>query len=123
MRLICTDRRQRRGPLFVERSARVFSGTRVRDRRYPCSRETGQTGFSKLGFLLLEGYMSDAQRPASKTTRLDPSRRNFVMAAASTAAAPVVARRLVTEAVAAREQAKSPRNPATVTLNVNGREH
>jgi xanthine dehydrogenase YagT iron-sulfur-binding subunit len=67
--------------------------------------------------------MSDAQRPASKTTRLDPSRRNFVMAAASTAAAPVVARTLVTDAVAAREQAKSPRNPATVTLNVNGREH
>jgi xanthine dehydrogenase YagT iron-sulfur-binding subunit len=67
--------------------------------------------------------MSDAQRPAGNAARVNPSRRNFVMAAASTAAAPVVARTLITDAAAARQQTKNPGDAANVTLNVNGREH
>jgi xanthine dehydrogenase YagT iron-sulfur-binding subunit len=57
------------------------------------------------------------------SARFEPSRRNFVMAAASTAAAPVVARTLVAEAATARQQTKQLTDPANVTLNINGREH
>jgi hypothetical protein len=45
--------------------------------------------------------MSDAQRPTSKAAPA-PSRRNFVMTVASTAAAPVVARSLIADAAEAR---------------------
>jgi xanthine dehydrogenase YagT iron-sulfur-binding subunit len=45
------------------------------------------------------------------------------MAAASTAAIPVVARNLVADAAAARQHAKELGDPANVTLRVNGREH
>lgn len=45
------------------------------------------------------------------------------MAAASTAAAPVMARSLVGEAAAARQQNGDPREPTNITLEVNGREH
>jgi xanthine dehydrogenase YagT iron-sulfur-binding subunit len=60
------------------------------------------------------------------SARFDPSRRNFVMAAASTAAAPVVARTLVGETAAARQQSRDLKDlgdPANLTLKVNGREH
>jgi xanthine dehydrogenase YagT iron-sulfur-binding subunit len=67
--------------------------------------------------------MPDAQRPARKAERTNPSRRNFVMAAASTAAAPMVARTLVAEAAAARQQGSAAREPSNVTLKVNGSEH
>jgi xanthine dehydrogenase YagT iron-sulfur-binding subunit len=67
--------------------------------------------------------MSDASRLSSKSARLDPSRRNFVMAVASTAAAPVVSRTLIREAAAARSQTAAPLAPASVTLKVNGVEH
>ena len=67
--------------------------------------------------------MSEAQRPIRKAARFDPSRRNFVMAAASTAAAPVVARTLITDAAAARQQGTDRQDPANITLRVNGREH
>ena len=53
----------------------------------------------------------------------DPSRRAFVMAAASTAAAPVVARTLIAEAAAARAQNGAPGDPANVTLEINKTEH
>ena len=55
--------------------------------------------------------MSDVQRPIRKAARFDPSRRNFVMAAASTAAVPVVARTLITDAAAARQQATDRQDP------------
>src|SRR5436305_4156968 len=67
--------------------------------------------------------MSDASRPSSKGARLDSSRRSFVMAVASTAAAPVVARSLIADAAAARSQAAAPLAPPNVTLKVNGSEH
>jgi xanthine dehydrogenase YagT iron-sulfur-binding subunit len=67
--------------------------------------------------------MSDAQRPTSKAAPLAPSRRSFVMAAASTAAAPVVARSLIADAAEARQQRADARAPADVTLKVNGSEH
>jgi hypothetical protein len=54
------------------------------------------------------------------SARFDSSRRSFVMAAASTAAAPVVARTLIADA---RKETKGLGDPATVTLNVNDREH
>ena len=45
------------------------------------------------------------------------------MAAASTAAAPMVARTLVAEAAAARQQGTAAPEPSNVTLKVNGSEH
>jgi xanthine dehydrogenase YagT iron-sulfur-binding subunit len=45
------------------------------------------------------------------------------MAAASTAAAPVVARSLIADAAAARQTTEDIRALADVTLNINGREH
>ena len=45
------------------------------------------------------------------------------MAVASTAAAPVVSRTLITEAAAARTQTAAPLAPANVILKVNGVEH
>jgi xanthine dehydrogenase YagT iron-sulfur-binding subunit len=63
--------------------------------------------------------MSDADRPMSH----EPSRRNFVMAAASTAAAPVVGRGLIAETAAAPQPTEDPRDPTNVTLKINGREH
>jgi aerobic-type carbon monoxide dehydrogenase small subunit (CoxS/CutS family) len=48
--------------------------------------------------------MPDAQGPTSNAARLAPSRRNFVMAVASTAAAPAVARTLIADAAQARKQ-------------------
>src|SRR6266576_2827083 len=66
--------------------------------------------------------MSDAQRPARTAAPFAPSRRNFVMAAASTAAAPVVARTLIADA-AARQQTSDRVDPVNVTLKVNGGEH
>jgi xanthine dehydrogenase YagT iron-sulfur-binding subunit len=45
------------------------------------------------------------------------------MAAATSAAAPVVARSLIAEAAAARQQNGDPREPANVTLKINDREH
>jgi xanthine dehydrogenase YagT iron-sulfur-binding subunit len=67
--------------------------------------------------------MPDASRPTSKGARLDSSRRSFVMAVASTAAAPVVARALIAGAAAARAQGADAHEPANVTLKVNGSEH
>jgi xanthine dehydrogenase YagT iron-sulfur-binding subunit len=45
------------------------------------------------------------------------------MAAASTAAAPFVARGLIAETAAAPQPTKDPRDPTNVTLKINGREH
>jgi xanthine dehydrogenase YagT iron-sulfur-binding subunit len=67
--------------------------------------------------------MSDAARPNSRAAGLDPSRRSFVMAVASSAAAPVVARSLIADAAAARAQSAGAREPTNVTLKVNGSEH
>src|SRR5436190_769658 len=51
------------------------------------------------------------------------SRRNFLMATASSAAAPLFARTSTAEAAPARPQTKSLREPASITIEVNGREH
>jgi xanthine dehydrogenase YagT iron-sulfur-binding subunit len=52
------------------------------------------------------------------------SRRSFLTATASSAAAPIVARALATDAARAQSvQAIDPRDPAAVTLRINGREH
>ena len=45
------------------------------------------------------------------------------MATASSAAAPVFARTLTAEAAPAGRQARSPRDPANITLDINGHEH
>src|SRR5437899_9093764 len=45
------------------------------------------------------------------------------MATASSAAVPVFARTLTAEAAPAGRQARSPRDPANITLDINGREH
>jgi hypothetical protein len=63
--------------------------------------------------------MPQPERPRKLAAPLKPSRRNFVMAAASTAAAPVAARALIAEAAAARELNGSVRDPTDVTLKVN----
>jgi xanthine dehydrogenase YagT iron-sulfur-binding subunit len=51
------------------------------------------------------------------------SRRNFLMATASSAAAPVFARAITAEAAPARPQGSTGRDPATFSLKVNGRDH
>jgi xanthine dehydrogenase YagT iron-sulfur-binding subunit len=51
------------------------------------------------------------------------SRRNFLMATASTATAPVIARALTAEAAPARPREVDPRDQVGLALNVNGREH
>jgi xanthine dehydrogenase YagT iron-sulfur-binding subunit len=61
--------------------------------------------------------MSDSnERPAQ-------SRRSFLMATASTAAVPVIARTLSADAAPARARDLDPRNPISVALNINEREH
>ena len=66
--------------------------------------------------------MPQPERPRKFAAPLKPSRRNFVMAAASTAAAPAVARALIAEAAAARELNGTARDPADVTLKINAHE-
>ena len=51
------------------------------------------------------------------------SRRNFLMATASTAAAPVFARTLRAEAAPAPVQQINPREPVNLTLRINDRDH
>jgi xanthine dehydrogenase YagT iron-sulfur-binding subunit len=51
------------------------------------------------------------------------SRRRFLMASVSTAAAPAFARTLSAEGGPVRELARDPRAPAAFTLEVNGQEH
>jgi xanthine dehydrogenase YagT iron-sulfur-binding subunit len=51
------------------------------------------------------------------------SRRTFLTATASSAAIPIFARTLTDAAHAQNAQAKDPRDPAAVTLRINGREH
>jgi len=54
----------------------------------------------------------------------DCSRRGFLTRTATTAAVPLVARSLGAESAQAREPpARTARDPAALTLNVNGREH
>jgi xanthine dehydrogenase YagT iron-sulfur-binding subunit len=57
------------------------------------------------------------------SARFEPTRRNFVMAAASTAAAPMVTRTLVADAAPVRQQSKELGDPANVALGINGHEH
>src|SRR5262249_43027346 len=55
--------------------------------------------------------------------RLKQSRRNFLMATASTAAAPVIARTLTAEAAPVPSQQTGPRDPVSLLLKINDREH
>jgi xanthine dehydrogenase YagT iron-sulfur-binding subunit len=67
--------------------------------------------------------MPDRDRLGAGKSRLDHSRRNFLMATASTAAAPVIARTLAAEAAAAPLQQTGPRDPVSLLLKINDREH
>ena len=51
------------------------------------------------------------------------SRRNFLMATVSTAAAPIVARSMSAEAAPARAQEADPRSAVNLTLKINDRDH
>jgi xanthine dehydrogenase YagT iron-sulfur-binding subunit len=62
--------------------------------------------------------MSDAAK-----RRPGQSRRNFLMATASTAAAPLVARALTAEAATARAQTEDLRAPIVLNLRINDRDH
>src|SRR5437660_10450332 len=66
---------------------------------------------------------TEHSRSPDGPARSSTSRRNFLMATASSAAAPVFARTLTAEAAPASRQARSPRDPANITLDINGREH
>lgn len=55
-------------------------------------------------------------------TRTDSSRREFLMASASTMAVPAFARGATAEADSTRAREVNPREPVAMTLNVNGRD-
>src|SRR5262245_11422107 len=57
------------------------------------------------------------------TSRHGHSRRNFLMATATTAAAPLIARSLNTEAAPASVREFDPRDPLSLTLRINDRDH
>src|SRR5256714_5810325 len=57
-----------------------------------------------------------------RSTGSSQSRRNFLMATASSAAVPLFARASRSEAAPARVQPKSPRDPSVIILEVNGRD-
>jgi len=65
--------------------------------------------------------MPDDRRTNGGTSR--HSRRNFLMATASTAAAPVIARTLTAEAAPTPSRPADPREPVNLTLKINDREH
>ena len=67
--------------------------------------------------------MSDHQRSKSDEPRLGQSRRNFLMATASTAALPIIAESIHAEAATPAQQVKDTRDPTPITLKINGREH
>jgi xanthine dehydrogenase YagT iron-sulfur-binding subunit len=64
-------------------------------------------------------------RVGSRATQahLKQSRRNFLMATASTAAAPVIARTLTAEAAPVPSQQPGARDPVSLVLKINDREH
>jgi len=71
---------------------------------------------------------ADAEVPMSNgseqsTRNQGHSRRRFLMAGVSTAAAPALARTVGAEAAPVRDLARDPRAPAAFTLEINGREH
>jgi xanthine dehydrogenase YagT iron-sulfur-binding subunit len=59
----------------------------------------------------------------SRDGRARHSRRNFLMATASTAAAPVFARKLGAEAAPARSRETDARDPVNLMLRINNRDH
>jgi xanthine dehydrogenase YagT iron-sulfur-binding subunit len=63
----------------------------------------------------------ESSSPPPDSARSGFSRRNFLNITASTAAIPLVARTLGAETAKAQTPAKSPRDPANVTLNINNR--
>jgi xanthine dehydrogenase YagT iron-sulfur-binding subunit len=67
--------------------------------------------------------MPDRVDQRASKPRLEHSRRNFLMATASTAAAPVIARTLAAEAAPAPSTQAGPRDPLSLLLKINDREH
>ena len=67
--------------------------------------------------------MPERAGPRDAKARLEHSRRNFLMATASTAAAPVIARTLSAEAAPAPLTQTGPRDPVSLLLKINDREH
>ena|SRR5437899_534138 len=67
--------------------------------------------------------MPERAGPRDAKARLEHSRRNFLMATASTAAAPVIARTLSAEAAPAPATQTGPRDPVSLLLKINDREH
>ena len=67
--------------------------------------------------------MPDRVDQRAAKSRREQSRRNFLMATASTAAAPVIARTLSAEAVPAALRQTEPRDPVNLLLKINDREH
>ena len=65
--------------------------------------------------------MSDNQQSSSR--REGHSRRRFLLASVSTAAAPAFGRALSAETAPVREAPRDPRAPAAFTLDINDREH
>ena len=67
--------------------------------------------------------MPERAGPRDAKARHEHSRRNFLMATASTAAAPVIARTLSAEAAPAPLTQTGPRDPVSLLLKINDREH
>ena len=67
--------------------------------------------------------MSDHHRSKNDGLRFGHSRRNFLMATASTAALPIIAESIGAEAATPAQQVKDTRDPTPITLKINGREH
>src|SRR5262245_20928461 len=67
--------------------------------------------------------MPDGLGSSDGRARPGHSRRNFLMATVSTAAAPVIARTLTAEAAAAPARPAGPRDLVNLTLRINDREH
>jgi len=67
--------------------------------------------------------MPDRVDQRDAKSRREQSRRNFLMATASTAAAPVIARTLSAEAAPAPLRQMEPRDPINLLLKINDREH
>jgi hypothetical protein len=68
--------------------------------------------------MALDSDVAGERGPASAC-----SRRKFLTASASSAAAPLVARSLGAETAHAQKQPTNARDPARFTLTVNGRDH
>src|SRR5712691_3035390 len=67
--------------------------------------------------------MSDDHASRARNVGRGHDRRRFLMATASAAAAPVIARTLTADAAPARSREKDPRDPVSFALRINDREH